>query len=349
MFDSRLSKPWLPIERIEAALHLEQAIFIVLVTLGAYGFYKFFLRNVNEERHYHLQGRLANVFRHLLIFLGLFLSYWAIQRFSPDGRFLVRLLPYLGLASILWGATVFIKATRLFALEYLFFGHMRVGVPLLLVNILSLVLFLILATWIATAVFGLDIGPLLATSAIFSVILGLALQEPLGNLFAGVALQLDKPYELGDWIEVQTGSQKISGRVDEITWRATHLVAITEEIITIPNRVIAAAQIFNFAARTRPLVRSQFYRFKHNEKIEPLRKTLVGVASQVRGIMFNPAPLTHITEVNENWVSIKLIYFVDDYGGQFTIASDLNAAVLQKLESLNIELASQRVTLINPS
>ena len=90
---------------------------------------------------------------------------------------------------------------------------MRAGVPVLLVNLFSLLLSAVIGFWMMTGIFEFNLAPLLATSAVFSIVLGLALQDTLGNLFAGVALQLDKPYEMGAAIEVTTSSQKWVGQV----------------------------------------------------------------------------------------------------------------------------------------
>lgn len=67
----------------------------------------------------------------------------------------------------------------------------------------------------------------------FSLILGLALQDTLGNLFAGVALQLDKPYEIGDWIEISPRAQVWVGQVEEISWRATTMIGLFDELLVL--------------------------------------------------------------------------------------------------------------------
>src|SRR5262249_25507055 len=149
------------------------------------------------------------------------------------------------------------KTCRILLFEYLFLSHMRAGVPLLLVNLFTLLLTLVMGGWLCTAIFDVKLGPLLATSAIFSVVLGLALQDTLGKRFAGVAMQFDKPYEIGDWIEIMLNGQKWVGQVQEISWRATVMVGISDEHISVPNRLMGQTQISNFATTKRPIWRSQ--------------------------------------------------------------------------------------------
>ena len=69
-------------------------------------------------------------------------------------------------------------------------------------------------------VFSAPVGTLIATSGVFAIILGLALQSTLSDVFSGVALNLSRPYSVGDWIVLDDG---IEGRVVETNWRATHL------------------------------------------------------------------------------------------------------------------------------
>jgi len=85
-----------------------------------------------------------------------------------------------------------------------------------------------------------------ATTAIGAVVLGLALQETLGNLFAGLAIQIEKPFNVGHWIHV-TGQD---GRVAEITWRATRLRTKSGNVVVVPNSVLARETITNYSVPT---------------------------------------------------------------------------------------------------
>src|SRR5690606_32742898 len=144
-----------------------------------------------------------------------------------------------------------------------FMGSVKAGVPILVVNIFSLMLSVLLTFWVVSRLFGVQLGPLLATSAAFSIILGLALQDTSGNLFAGISLQLDKNYEIGDWIEITTGLLKVVGQVKEITWRSTLLTGLSDELITLPNRLMSGASISNYSPADSPIVRSQVFRVPH--------------------------------------------------------------------------------------
>src|ERR1051326_198957 len=90
-----------------------------------------------------------------------------------------------------------------------------------------------------------DVTPLLATSALVTAVIGLALQETLGNVFSGLSLQMQKPFEPGDWVRFGTHL----GRVQGIGWRSTRLVTRSLELLEVPNAVLARDVITNYRGR----------------------------------------------------------------------------------------------------
>ena len=88
-------------------------------------------------------------------------------------------------------------------------------------------------------------------SAVVSIVIGLALQESLGNLFSGLVLQAAPPFVLGDFI--QAGN--LEGRVVDMTWRAVTLHTTDDNYVVIPNGSIAKQEIVNFHAPTEATAR----------------------------------------------------------------------------------------------
>lgn len=91
-------------------------------------------------------------------------------------------------------------------------------------------------------VFSVPVGTLVATSGVFAIILGLALQNTLSDVFSGIALNLGRPYSVGDWIVLDDGTE---GRVVETNWRATHLLSGKNDAIIIPNSNLAKSRLIN--------------------------------------------------------------------------------------------------------
>ncbi|MGK5085571.1 mechanosensitive ion channel domain-containing protein [Bdellovibrionota bacterium FG-1] len=345
----KLSQPWIPLSKIEELVQFEPALLIAGLVLGAWLVYKLLLRDISPERHRNLHNHFQNLWLHSAIALTLFSSYSLLARLDDGNPAIERVLSYIGLFTLLSGSTAFVKAARILMFEYLFLSHMRVAVPLLLVNLFTLLLSMLIGGWLATEVFSVRLAPLLATSAIFSLVLGLALQDTLGNLFAGVALQFDKPYSIGDWIEIQNGAQKWVGRVEEISWRATGMIGVAEEFITVPNRVMAQAQISNFSLKTKPFIRSQVFRMGHKANIKKTKEILIAGAARSSHVRKDISPLVLITEVADSWLSFKLLYFIDDYGAQFSIGDEVITYAMEELRLAGIELETPKLQLKSPT
>lgn len=330
-------------KNLYALLDLEPYLILCCLILLAWTFYKMFLREVSEERHRNLKEHFRNLLRHFVILTTLFSTAVLVAR-APSESSILRALPYLSLAALLSGMIVFVKACRLIILQYLFLGSMKHGVPLLIVNIFSLLLSLILGFWTAASIFNVELTPLLATSAAFSLILGLALQDTLGNLFAGISLQVDKAFDIGDWLEVTNNGNKTVGQVKEITWRATVLTGWTEEVITLPNRTLASSQIANYSLSDQPIIRSHVFRLRYDTDLSLARQCLLESIKEVKTVRSWPEPFVIISELNESWMAVKLGYYIENFGSQFSIADSVIESALRYLKANGLEPAPAKIS-----
>jgi len=328
---------------------LEFEPYFILCSLIALAwiFYQVFLREVSPERHKNLRAHFRNLMRHFVFFSTLFVVFIILHQASADSNF-AKITPYMALGCLATGMIVFVKACRLIILQYLFLGSMKHGVPVLMVNIFSLIMSLVLVMWVAASIFTIELTPLLATSAAFSVVLGLAMQDTLGNLFAGISLQVDRAFDIGDWLEVTIGGVKTVGQVKEITWRATVMVGWADELIILPNRTLSNSQIANFSLGDQPIIRSQMFRVRYGTDLQVAKQALLAGLKDVKVIRSWPEPLVIITEMNESWVGLKLVYFIENFGSQFTIGDHVIEAALQSLMASGIEPAPQRMDLHTP-
>lgn len=97
-------------------------------------------------------------------------------------------------------------------------------------------------------VFDLPVQGLIATSGAIAIILGLALQSTLSDVFSGLVLNFSRPYRPGDWISIDGGAD---GRVIEMNWRATHVLTAKRDLAIVPNSIIGKAKIINASSPSR--------------------------------------------------------------------------------------------------
>src|SRR3989440_52286 len=141
-------------------------------------------------------------------------------------------IPWLVLLSLV----VYLGIRVVNALLFDFAFRLRRGyeAPTLVRNIFTLIVFAILFVLIFNRVYyEVNIGALFTTSAIFGVIIGLALQDTLGNFFSGISLHADRPFQVGDVIVV--GQQKHTGVVEGITWRAIKIRTFQNHVVLVSN------------------------------------------------------------------------------------------------------------------
>ncbi len=251
----------------------------------------------------------------------------------------------LGFVTLIVWLVVALRVARVLVLLWLFANSAREGVPLLLVDLFSVGATLVAFAALVHRVFLIEVTSLLATSAVVSVVLGLALQDTLGNLFSGISIQIDRPFRLGDWIEVRSGADKVSGQVMELTWRSTVLMAIGEELITIPNRTVAQGLVLNYSGRERPFVRVYIFRVPLEANVEAARSALLDAARGTQGVLEEPAPSALVAETTESWIALKLIVFIGDYGSQYSVADRVQTRALALLAERGLALATARVKL----
>ncbi len=326
-------------QKLYQILEPETFVFVLLLGIFSVFFYKFFLKDATQERHYNIRAHLKQLAKYYIVLIIMYALYTLLLQSSGADDHLHRLLPYFGFSTFLVGCICFVKTSHLLVLQYLFLGSMRAGVPLLIVNIFSLILSIGLAFWTFTHIFGVQLTPLLATSAAFSIILGLALQDTLGNLFAGISLQLDKTFEIGNWLEVMNGSTKIVGQVKELSWRSTVLIGFSDELITLPNKLVSQCQVSNFSPSHSPILRSQTFKLPFNTDISKTLALLEQAATQISDVLPQPAPTAFVLETNDYGVAIKLIYFIENYGRQFSVGDKVITTALDLLTKNGIQTA----------
>ena len=115
-------------------------------------------------------------------------------------------------------------------------------------DLLAAVIYLTVAFAIVGNVFDFPLKGLLATSGVMAIVIGLALQSSLGDVFSGIVLNIERPYGVGDWIIIDDAVQ---GRVIETNWRATHILNRNQDVAVVPNSVIAKSRVVNCSTPTK--------------------------------------------------------------------------------------------------
>jgi small-conductance mechanosensitive channel len=191
-------------------------------------------------------------------------------------------------------------------------------------NAFSIVIYIIFFVFIFKNQYpDVDLGAVFTTSAIFGVIIGLALQDTLGNLFAGISLQADKPFQVGDVISVPG---KGTGVVESVTWRGIKIRTFQNHIILISNTVIGKEAI-EVCPKNNLNARLVFFNTLYTDSPA---KTVHVVREAVRdadNVSTKIAPVVRIKNLAESGIDWELKYWLVDYAKY----NDTDALVRQRI------------------
>ena len=162
---------------------------------------------------------------------------------------------------------------------------------------------------IVAYVFDLKVQGLLATSGVAAIILGLALQSTLSDVFSGVVLSFSRPYRPGDWISLEGGTD---GRVIEMNWRATHVLTGRRDLAIVPNSTIAKSKIVNVSSPSG--IHGVTITVQLDNKTPPATgaEILEQAILNCRLIVVTPAPSVTIKSVNATYIEFEITFFVEE-------------------------------------
>lgn len=224
----------------------------------------------------------------------------------------------------LWMSLALAAVRALNALVFFVFRKRRgYEAPSLMRDIFSLVLYVTAFAVILKYHFeNLSFGALLSGSALLGVILGLALQDTLGNLFAGISLHADKPFQVGDVITVG----KNTGVLMASTWRAVKIKTFSNHIVLVSNSVIAKESIEvcpQHGSNARIVTFSAAYTDSPVKVIHVVRETVRECDNVIRYM----TPNVRIRNLGEYAVEFEVKYWLIDYSRY----NDTDALVRQRI------------------
>ena len=183
-------------------------------------------------------------------------------------------------------------------------GTWQVKVPRLLRDLLRLLLVGIGLAIVYSFVWGREIEGAIAALGVTSIVVGLALQEPLGNLFSGLVLLMERPFEVGETIEV--GS--VSGEVKEVNWRSAHIEGFGGAIQIIPNSTLNKETILNFSRPQPRRMELIDIGFSYQDPPFKVHEALTELLLQTEGVIKSPKPIVSTVGYGEFSIKYRLIY-----------------------------------------
>jgi small-conductance mechanosensitive channel/CRP-like cAMP-binding protein len=171
--------------------------------------------------------------------------------------------------------------------------------------------------------FGVSVTGLIATSGIIAIVLGLALQSTLGDLFSGIAIGIDRPFKVGDVILIEGA---VEGRVVETNWRSTRVATASSDIATVPNSVVAKSRITNRSAPSESHMGS--VKIVLDPAVPPIEAIGMLRASVLNAalVSLNPAPTVACVELGGDGAAYEI-----SFSAPFSVLVDARSDLLQQI------------------
>ncbi|WP_371347229.1 mechanosensitive ion channel family protein [Ancylobacter sp. IITR112] len=276
---------------------------------------------------------------------------WHLQGPSrPTGRLIVQLLFFAGMCLVVYTggiapqqpdavytegfAALLSKSARILwwtHLAWTIIGLIHIYVRLnrkpreahLILDMAVAVIYLGVALSVMGFVFGMPVASLVTTSGVVALILGLALQNTLGDVFSGIALTLGKAYAIGDWVQLNDGT---AGRVTETNWRSTNLLTGANNIVVLPNSMLARQGLTSLSRPDETHQITLVVRFAAVQSPHRIEEAMRSVLQASIRIVQDPPPAVALKSIDAVAVELEL---------QFRVAS-LAMGTLAKNEIIEL-------------
>jgi CRP-like cAMP-binding protein len=135
------------------------------------------------------------------------------------------------------------------------------------------------------------------------------MQDTLGNLFAGLSIQLERPFQVGDSVTIDAHT----GKVVQVAWRATRIENTRREVITLPNNILSKQPVKNYSRGAQPIGVDVPIRAPHDVPPNRVKDVVLGLLTELPLVLAQPAPRCFVTAYEDSAIRYTVRYFLADF------------------------------------
>ncbi|TCM69332.1 mechanosensitive ion channel family protein [Rhizobium sp. BK068] len=274
----------------------------------------------------------------LVFFLALtvLLLYHAIVPYEPgpaNASTLQRV--FIGIAKVIWWTNAAWSLISLVRVFLIFERQPQQG--RLLQDLVVGIIYVGAILSVVAYVFNAPVGTLIATSGAVAIMLGLALQSTLGDVFSGIALNLARPYGIGDWIVLSNG---IEGKVIETNWRATHLLSGANDLVVVPNSDLAKARLTNLSSPERSHGVTLTARFRPTAPPSAMADVMRSVLLSSNSRLPDHESTVAVVSLDASAIELELSFRVEDLAAVAKAKSEVFDLIYRHAKAAGLTLSS---------
>tara|TARA_R110002049_G_scaffold19359_11_gene72797 strand:+ start:3105 stop:4040 length:936 start_codon:yes stop_codon:yes gene_type:complete len=216
--------------------------------------------------------------------------------------------------------------------------------PRLLNDLITAFLFLAAFVAIASLYTGQGAFGALAGSTIILALLGFAIRNVVADTLSGIALAIEAPFRIGDWIDIDTLAQ---GKAIEIGWRTTRLLTVDGTYMILPNSQISRQRITNFSAPKRDFRAQLNITLDHVLSIGNARKIMLEALQEGKVIQQDPAPDIRVQSYEEGGINYTVRYWVPRFERAVDCRDEVYSLIDDALRRAGSIAPYRRIQLVN--
>jgi len=211
-------------------------------------------------------------------------------------------------ANVLLGAVFLLALVKRYFWELWYERQRKERAPKFLSQISALVTIILAIFLIIGGVYGHSIEGVIFGSTVVVGIVGFAMQDLLGNIIAGIALEIGKPFKPGDWLKAEGQHAEVI----EVNWRSTRLRTNDDIYLDIPNKTIAGATITNLTYPTRQHAIRLSVGFEYSAPPNFVKDIIARAAAEVPGVLVTPPPKVFLKDFGDSAVIYEIKFWIED-------------------------------------
>lgn len=210
----------------------------------------------------------------------------------------------------------------------------KIALSVIIIDTLKFVIIALVTVLFLKSVLHWNLAAILTPSAILTAIVGLAMQDTIGNFIAGLLIQIEKPFEINDWIEVE-GQE---GQVRELNWRYTKIETVDQYYVIVPNTKIASQKVVNYSKPTPDV--NEFLDIGVSYNVPPIKvkRAIKSILESNPHIVHDSNSCVYLDQYADSSINYKIKYAIRDFSYHRQIRDEVLSAVWYQFKKQDIEI-----------
>lgn len=254
--------------------------------------------------------------------------------FEYSEKILFQLFNFVLTLTVLFFTLFIVRSINIILFEYLLINKFKIILPKFLIQLFDIMIFVVVIILVLNKIYGISLTVLVATSSAIGVGIAYGMRDIISDIFAGIALSIEKPFSINDSIELEDG---VRGVVSEMTWRSTFISTIYETTMVVPNSKINSMKVINL---NRPnefyQIRCEFY-FNYSTSIDKVKNIIESVLEVENISQPRKSQKVYVVALDTEGIKYQIVIYVRSALFERDIKSKILTKIVQNLEKSNIQ------------